>query len=73
MASRCSRGGLSLDIWKNFFSEGVRCWDKLLRAVFGSPPLKVFKRRTCGTWGHGLVTDLAVLGDSVVSQVLSQP
>ena len=50
-----------LDIRKNYFSEGTRYWNRLLREVVESPSLVMFKKRRSGTEGHGLV-GMVVMG-----------
>lgn len=58
---KLQQGIFRLDIGKNFFPE------RIFQAAQGSGGVTIFesiqKPRQCGTWGHGLVVDLSVLGE----------
>lgn len=52
-----------MDIRQDVFTGSVvKHWNRLPMEVVGSSFLGVFKRHRCGTYGHGLVLNLALLG-----------
>lgn len=69
MSSSCTRGGLGWILGRKFFTQRViRQWNRLSRAV--TIPESVQKACSCRTWGHGLLEDLAVLGEQLDLMVL---
>lgn len=52
-------GRFRLGIQRNFFAE--RVVRNRMPRTFGSPFPEVFPKDVCGTWGHGLEVNLALL------------